>query len=828
MNRLLVRLMGVVVIALGPTATAAAPQTDQARGLTVENLLGLEAFGRASISPDGRWAIYEKRPAYREIPRFDANGRSGWAAMQLWLTSIADPAPERLFGDEEAGLQFVAWAPSGQRLLIMRLSGDNLEYGVVDVPRRSVRWTGLTPELPVGGATAEWIGDDGLILAVRPDESLPQVLGYDRRAIRHRVEAWEKTALGVEPSRTVLDTQAGTIRSETSEPTQRVVHLDLRTMETRSLAEGLIADFAVSPDRSTLALVSREDAVPLGQPELLHMEDDRRRRLVLIAISDGRLIGRLESRDVAPHLLRWSGASHMVLVWAREDGGRWDQGSLLGVGQGRVESFDHGALSVGSSSAIVLTGVQADWLGPDVVVNASEPGDDRRDWRLLGSGARSRVLTADFKAAPTRLAAASEDHLLAFADGQLRVLSAAGSTSVSIGQDPLREAAIFDLTMGRRLKSNEAARRTWSPAIGLEGQLVVVEPGAFVRLGGPVGDDAKTLAVSRQAAIRLRLRGMSDELILQTSDHETLIDRVNADLAEVQPTPPLAVRHAGLDGREVTSWLFVPKSTEPIRGVIVSPYPGGADNLFRLDPLSMTYSSRPEVFLSAGYAVFNPYVPGDLPVSQRGDVYRESLDLAVDAVLAADPRLPADRMVLWGHSFGGYAALEVATRSSRFASYIVSSGYSDMQGVWGEFDAVGRSQPEFGMFFRFNQGWTEVGQGALDRPPWEAADAYAMSSPFLRADRITRPILFLTADLDFTPVSQTERMFSAIARNRGVARMVTYWGEKHIVWSPANIRDRYSQIFRWLEQTLAPSVDLEQTEAGAAPNVGPNSRTPPP
>ena len=145
-------------------------------------------------------------------------------------------------------------------------------------------------------------------------------------------------------------------------------------------------------------------------------------------------------------------------------------------------------------------------------------------------------------------------------------------------------------------------------------------------------------------------------------------------------------------------------------------------------------------------------------------------------------------MVLWGHSFGGYATLEIATRSDRYLSYIASSGYSDMPGVWGEFDSEGRIQPENGIFFRFNQGWTEVGQGGLAAPPWSDPDLYVSSSPFLRADRIKRPILFLTADMDFAPMSQSERMFSAVLRNGGEARMVTYWGEKHVIWSPANIR----------------------------------------
>ena len=86
--------------------------------------------------------------------------------------------------------------------------------------------------------------------------------------------------------------------------------------------------------------------------------------------------------------------------------------------------------------------------------------------------------------------------------------------------------------------------------------------------------------------------------------------------------------------------------------------------------------------------------------------------------------------------------------------------------------------------------------------------------------------MFLTADLDFTPATQAERMFSAILRNHGHARIVTYWGEKHLTWSPANIRDRYQQIFDWLALTLDDAGS--ETTSADAPKGEPILQTPPP
>lgn len=73
--------------------------------------------------------------------------------------------------------------------------------------------------------------------------------------------------------------------------------------------------------------------------------------------------------------------------------------------------------------------------------------------------------------------------------------------------------------------------------------------------------------------------------------------------------------------------------------------------------------------------------------------------------------------------------------------------------------------------------------------------------------------------MDFVTTSQSERMFSALSRLGGRARLVTYWGEEHFNWSPANIRDLYGQIFDWLETTLA-AEDVTGTKprtAGSTP-----------
>ncbi|MCG2665225.1 hypothetical protein [Brevundimonas sp.] len=66
--------------------------------MTVNDIVSTEAFGRASLSPKGRWGIYEKRGPYDTAPRFDLGPRSQWLTMDLWRVDMSRPgaAPERL------------------------------------------------------------------------------------------------------------------------------------------------------------------------------------------------------------------------------------------------------------------------------------------------------------------------------------------------------------------------------------------------------------------------------------------------------------------------------------------------------------------------------------------------------------------------------------------------------------------------------------------------------------------------------------------------------------------------------------------------------------
>lgn len=193
--------------------------------------------------------------AYDSLPSVEFGGRSVWTIMDLWLVDLrSDAPPTRLLPNEGLGLQRVAWSPDGERLLITRLQGDRFEYGIVTLRDRAVQWIGLTPDMPPNGAFAEWAAHDTLVLLASEDGRLPASLRYDRDMTARRSSAWATTARGREPARTVIEARHGVLSPETPSPQNVLIRLNVLTGERRALMQGRVADFAVAPDGTSVAV----------------------------------------------------------------------------------------------------------------------------------------------------------------------------------------------------------------------------------------------------------------------------------------------------------------------------------------------------------------------------------------------------------------------------------------------------------------------------------------------------------------------------------------------------------------------------------------------
>ena len=85
-----------------------------------------------------------------------------------------------------------------------------------------------------------------------------------------------------------------------------------------------------------------------------------------------------------------------------------------------------------------------------------------------------------------------------------------------------------------------------------------------------------------------------------------------------------------------------------------------------------------------------------------------------------------------------------------------------------------------------------------------------MSYPFLHADRIKTPTLFLCGEDDFNvPLINSEQMYQAL-RSLGVpTQLVIYPGQHHGIRKPSYVRDRLERYVAWYDKyakTAAPAA----------------------
>ena len=91
-------------------------------------------------------------------------------------------------------------------------------------------------------------------------------------------------------------------------------------------------------------------------------------------------------------------------------------------------------------------------------------------------------------------------------------------------------------------------------------------------------------------------------------------------------------------------------------------------------------------------------------------------------------------------------------------------------------------------------------------PPWTSLDPWIkVSYPFLHADRIKTPTLFLGGQNDFNvPIIGSEQMYQALRALGVPTELVIYPGQFHLFTRPSYIHDRLQRYVAWFDMYLHP------------------------
>ena len=266
------------------------------------------------------------------------------------------------------------------------------------------------------------------------------------------------------------------------------------------------------------------------------------------------------------------------------------------------------------------------------------------------------------------------------------------------------------------------------------------------------------------------------------------ISHQNDWLKEVKLAPVQEIKFNSKDGTEVHGFLLKPPGATGGHLPTILRIHGGPQSQFA-DELSFEW----QILAANGYAVVAANPRGS---TGRGTAYSAAIyanwggpDVqdelaAVDYAVrtgVADP----NRLGVGGWSYGGMLTNYVIASDTRFKAATSGASIADILGGYGNDQYVRDYETELGTPWKNTAVWSKV------------------SYPFLHADRIKTPTLFLGGDKDMNvPLHNGEQMYQA-ERSMGLdTQLVIYPGQYHGLTVPSYLKDRLKRYIDWYDKHL--------------------------
>jgi dipeptidyl aminopeptidase/acylaminoacyl peptidase len=267
----------------------------------------------------------------------------------------------------------------------------------------------------------------------------------------------------------------------------------------------------------------------------------------------------------------------------------------------------------------------------------------------------------------------------------------------------------------------------------------------------------------------------------------------DAWLAQVRLAPVEEISVKSRDGTTIHGFVLKPANYRP-----GTPYPtvlrihGGPVWQYFHDFANFDW----QVLAAQGYVVVGVNPRGS---SGRGEKFSTAIFAAWgekdgDDVLAAVDHLVAsgiadpDRLGIGGWSYGGILTNQVIARDRRFKAATSGAGQGNA--------LIGYGTDMYTLEYELELG-----------KPWANLDTWRrVSQPFLRADRIVTPTLFLCGQEDWNvPLINSEQMYQALKSLGRKTELVIYPGEAHGIKRPSFVQDRMDRYVAWYGEHLGAS-----------------------
>lgn len=202
-------------------------------------------------------------------------------------------------------------------------------------------------------------------------------------------------------------------------------------------------------------------------------------------------------------------------------------------------------------------------------------------------------------------------------------------------------------------------------------------------------------------------------------------------------------------------------------------------------------------FVSRGYLVFTPDI-----YFKNNETGKSAYNTIVSAAehLSKLPYIDGNKIGINGHSIGGGLTNHLITHTNKFAAAVECAGVSD---------AISASLQLGKVFFEISRLESmEDSKGGVSI--WEKPEMYLASSPIMRANTVTTPLLIMHNKADGgVPWAQAVELFIALRRLEKPVWMLQYDDGGHSLWGKKNESKDYTirvtQFFdHYLKSVPAP------------------------
>lgn len=814
----------LVVLLLGLHSTIS--EADDDRHFTVDDLLMIEGLCHVSFDPAGERLLFEWVAGYDQGNSYvEPWPDLGWNRSQIYTVELdRSPGPRRLF-EKVPGQSywFGALAPNGSKVTVYhRSASGDVGGGIFDFERTEFLPFRSAPELRAFfGPDHVWLTETKLVYAAQAFGRRP--LDSASRVRDELPKYWRLARKGDTTTVSVLRS-GQTAHAELSPVTGSLILLDTDARTESILAAGIFLELQASPDGNFVAAIERGEPLrPSARSSLSHTALKYRSPLALIPTeSNGEPFTVCVECDVFPGSLRWSADGNQILFYARNSAENWSVARYYryDLPTQSLAPILPDTLEPVRSRNYVSPPAKAEWVGQAAVLYARPDSlagkTARADWYLVDTEGSTVNMTASLPLPPTELAALSGGEAYFVSDGDVWRISANG-TRANLTEDidaPLelwQPSAASGCGTGHVLTAPRLMLRDrGTPASVFVSLELATDRRRALRAPSPGAELVAVSGDSRTAVFSEQLSGAANRLTLMMAD-ETAIPllETNAHMADIARPKYVRIGSAPEKEPDADGWLLLPPGHRPgdRHPLIVHIYPGFVRSAKPGWSLHQPHPLNPHLLAGQGYAVLFPNIaltpegkPGN-PMTGLAERIMPVIDRVIE-----DGYVDPDRMGLFGHSYGAYGVLGILSQTIRFRAAVAANGISNLLGNYGTFDIRSRIDAPAALRL-FAASWSESGQGRMGVPPWRDPQRYLRNSPLIYAEEIETPVMLVHGDLDYVSMAQSEQMFTALHRLNKEAVFLRYWGEGHVLASPANIRDFWKRVFAWYDRYLTTPGD---------------------